>query len=61
MKKARLLFILYDRPNYPGGPIVNYLRLLPALVEQGYEVHVLVMYNSDFPNARELKKKPVSA
>lgn len=59
MKKARLLFILYDRPNYPGGPIINYLRLLPMLVEQGYEVHVLVMYNSDFPNARELKRRGV--
>lgn len=59
MKKARLLFILYDRPNYPGGPIINYLRLLPALVERGYDVHVLVLYHADYPNARALQKSGV--
>lgn len=60
MKKTRLLFILYDRPNYPGGPIINYLRLLPALVDRGYDVHVLVMYHSDYPNARLLQDRKVS-
>lgn len=59
MKIIRLLFILYDRPNYPGGPIINYLRLLPALVNNGYEVHVLVFYSADFPNARILRRKGV--
>src|ERR1041384_8372963 len=59
MKKERLLFILYDRPNYPGGPIINYLRLLPALVDRGYDVHALVLYFSDYPNAKVLKAKGV--
>jgi len=60
MKKTRLLFVLYDRPNYPGGPIINYLRLLPLLVERGYDVHVLVLYHADYPNARILRSKGVS-
>ncbi|MBK6647417.1 MAG: glycosyltransferase [Anaerolineales bacterium] len=59
MKKTRLLFILYDRPNYPGGPIINYLRVLPALVNRGYDVHVLVMYHLDCPNARSLQERKV--
>lgn len=60
MKNVRLLFILYDRPDYPAGPIINYTRMLPALVQRGYEVHVLVLYWSDFPNAREIQKKSVN-
>ena len=59
MKSTRLLFILYDKPNYPGGPIINYIRVLPALVQRGYDVHVLVMYYSDYPNAREMSAEGV--
>jgi glycosyltransferase involved in cell wall biosynthesis/SAM-dependent methyltransferase len=59
MKMARLLFILYDRPNYPGGPIINYTRILPALVQRGYDVHVLVLYWEDYPNAREMEAKGI--
>ena len=59
MEKTRLLFILYDRPKYPGGPIINYTRILPALVQRGYDVHVLVIYQSDYPNAREIQKEGV--
>jgi colanic acid/amylovoran biosynthesis glycosyltransferase len=54
MSKTKLLFILYDKPDYPGGPIINYSRVLPNLVKRGYEVHVLVLYQGDFPNARKL-------
>jgi glycosyltransferase involved in cell wall biosynthesis len=56
----KLLFILHDRPNYPSGPIVNYLRLLPALVDKGYVVHVLAIYKKDYPNARKLVQYGVS-
>ncbi len=59
MNNTKLLLVLYDRPNYPGGPIINYLRLLPALVEREYEVHVLVMYHFDYPNARVLRARGV--
>lgn len=46
---------MYDRPDYPSGPIVNYLRLLPRLAESGYKVYVLVIYSKDYPNGRILQ------
>ena len=50
---------MHDRPDYPGGPIVNYLRLLPALVNRGYQVHLMAIYFGDFPNARVLEQSGV--
>lgn len=50
---------MHDRPDYPGGPIVNYLRLLPALVKRGYQVHLMAIYFGDFPNARALEQSGV--
>jgi hypothetical protein len=50
---------MHDRPDYPGGPIVNYLRLLPALVNRGYQVHLMAIYFGDFPNARILEQSGV--
>lgn len=54
-----LLFIMHDRPNYLGGPIINYLRLLPKLIESGYRVYLLSIYHKDFPNSRSLEKEGV--
>jgi len=50
---------MYDRPDYPGGPIINYLRLLPKLVESGCKVDLLSIYHGDYPNAREIGKKGI--
>ena len=58
-KKTKLLFVMYDRPNYPGGPIINYTRILPILVKQGYDVHALVLYWDDYPNARQISEQQV--
>src|SRR5688500_2801726 len=56
----KVLFILHDRPDYPSGPIVNYLRLLPRFVSSGIEVHLFVIYTTDFPNARILQQQGVT-
>src|SRR5687768_11092564 len=56
----KLLFIMHDRPAYPSGPIINYLRLLPRFVSSGHEVHLLAVYTSDFPNARLLREQGVA-
>ncbi len=37
----KLAFILFDRPQYRGGPIVNMGRLLPALKARGHEILAL--------------------
>ena len=57
--KRKLVFIMHDRPNYPGGPIINYRRLLPALVEKGHEVFLICFYKTDFPNARQISQSQV--
>jgi glycosyltransferase involved in cell wall biosynthesis len=59
MSLKKLLFILHDRPDYPSGPIVNYTRLLPRFVAEGIDVHLLVIYGKDFPNARMLQQSGV--
>jgi glycosyltransferase involved in cell wall biosynthesis len=56
----KLLFILHDRPDYPSGPIVNYLRLLPRLKARGFEIHLLAVYGKDYPNARALQLQGIS-
>lgn len=50
---------MYDRPSYPGGPIINYNRLLPALADKCYEVHVLALYRDGYPNAKGIEKRGV--
>jgi glycosyltransferase involved in cell wall biosynthesis len=57
--KRKLVFIMHDRPNYPGGPIINYRRLLPSLVEKGHEVFLICFYKTDFPNARQISQSQV--
>lgn len=51
---------MHDRPNYPGGPIVNYMRLLPSLKTFGYDIHLIAFYFEDYPNARELENLGIS-
>lgn len=60
LNNIRLLFVMYDRPNYPGGPIINYTRLLPKLKEKGYDVHALVLFNDDYPNAQYIEQMGVT-
>ncbi len=59
LAKRKLLFVMYDRSNYPSGPVVNYLRLLPEFVKQGYSVHLLSIYHHDWPNTRILEAEGV--
>lgn len=49
--RPSLLFICYDRPNKLGGPIVNYLRLLPEL-QKYFDVNLLSFYYKSSPNAK---------
>lgn len=52
--RFRLLFIMHDRPDYPGGVSINYLRLLPRLAAMGHAVHLLACYYGDYPTAKRL-------
>jgi glycosyltransferase involved in cell wall biosynthesis len=48
-----------DIPRLTRGPIINYLRLLPLFVKEGYETHLLSIYVEDYPNARSLSNQGV--
>lgn len=37
----KLTFLVHDRANYRGGPIVNMRRLLPRLVARGHQICIL--------------------
>ncbi|RJP75618.1 MAG: glycosyltransferase [Desulfobacteraceae bacterium] len=56
----RIAFMAYDKTNYHGGPIINARRILPELVKRGHQVHALIGYKNDFPNARFLRKQGVT-
>lgn len=55
--KPHLLFVMYDKPSHPSGPIVNFRRILPKLVEKGYQVSLISFYmGGDYVNARYLEE-----
>lgn len=61
MSKVKLLYVLYDRPSHPSGPIVNLRRILPLLVERGYEVNLISFSQTkESPNANFLATKGVN-
>jgi len=49
-----IAFQFYDQFDYTGGPTVNAFRLLCELNKSEHEIHALVLYNKDYPNARKL-------
>ena len=59
-KKYIIAFQFYDRDSYSGGPAINAVRILSEFHKQGHEVHALVPYYEDYPNAKELIKAGVS-
>ncbi len=50
---------MHDRPNYPGGPIVNYRRLLPEMVNRGHDIHLIPFYHDAYPNAEYVESNGV--
>ncbi|MEQ9424512.1 MAG: glycosyltransferase family 4 protein [Cyclobacteriaceae bacterium] len=50
----KIAFQFYDKKNYSGGPAVNAVRLLTEFQNRGHEVHALISYSGDYPNARLL-------
>jgi glycosyltransferase involved in cell wall biosynthesis len=58
-KKHIIAFQFYDRDSYSGGPAINAVRILSEFHKQGHEVHALVPYYVDYPNAKELIKAGV--
>lgn len=52
--------MIYDKPNYFAGPMTNAMRLFPALVERGYDVHALIFYHKEAPSVKYLSSKGVN-
>lgn len=59
-EKMRLLFVMYDRESFSGGPAVNLSRLLPELVLRGHDVYLICMYHGAHPNADIVESKGVT-
>lgn len=55
----KIMFLVQDRPNWTGGPIINVRRLLPAWKATGYEVIAPTGYRGDAPNARFLETQGI--
>lgn len=55
----KIMFLVQDRPNWTGGPIVNVRRLLPAWKAAGYEVIAPTGYREDAPNAHFLESQGI--
>lgn len=55
----KIMFLVQDRPNWTGGPIINVRRLLPAWKAAGYEVIAPTGYREDAPNARFLEAQGI--
>ena len=53
------MFLVQDRPNWTGGPIINVRRLLPAWKAAGFDVIAPTGYREDAPNARFLESKGI--
>ena len=53
----KIIWQAYDRAAYTGGPIVNAVRLLPALQKKGYNILAVIGHNgTGHPNADQLQK-----
>ena len=53
----QISFVLYDRPEYCAGPIVNARRLLPELQRSGHDVSAMILYQGDHsPAADHLRR-----
>lgn len=57
--RKKIMFLVQDRPNWTGGPIINIRRLLPALKAAGYDVIAPTGYREDAPNARYLEAQGI--
>jgi glycosyltransferase involved in cell wall biosynthesis len=57
--RKKIMFLVQDRPNWTGGPIINVRRLLPAWKAAGYEVIAPTGYRDDAPNARFLEAQGI--
>ncbi|MEL7357653.1 MAG: glycosyltransferase family 4 protein [Cyanobacteria bacterium J06560_6] len=55
----KITFMLYDKPNYFGGPTTNSRRLLPALVQRGYEIHAMIFFHQESSTSRFLDSRGV--
>lgn len=44
----RIAFVVYDWPNYFGGPTVNARRVLPELRRRGHQVCALIIYHGEY-------------
>ena len=51
MTKVHIAYMVYDRPNYCAGPLINARRLLPEFVRRGHQVTALVGYHGDHSSA----------
>jgi glycosyltransferase involved in cell wall biosynthesis len=58
--EKKIMFLVQDRPNWTGGPIINIRRLLPALKAAGYEILAPTGYRKDAPNARFLEEQGIT-
>src|SRR5215475_1949779 len=56
----KIAFIFYDEPNYAAGPKVNACRLLPELVQRGYQVTALIGYTAACPSREFLKDRGIA-
>jgi len=56
----KIAFMVYDRPNYFGGPTTNARRLLPELQRRGHQVCALFFYHRDAPTSRYLSERGVA-
>ncbi len=50
VKRKKLLLISYYFPPCGGAAVQRWLRLLPALVDKGYQVTVITTENGDYPH-----------
>lgn len=53
--RVRFTFLISDRKDYRGGPIVNMRRLLPRLAQRGHEIRVLGLGGDESPNLEWLR------
>jgi glycosyltransferase involved in cell wall biosynthesis/SAM-dependent methyltransferase len=51
----KISFLVFDKKNYRGGPIVNIRRLSSTLAEKGHQIHIL-SYSMDGSKLNNLSK-----
>lgn len=58
-RRPKILYMFYDRANYCAGPRINALRILPELVDRGYETTALIGYRGACPSQTFLETRGV--